>query len=70
MNLNAGWTGLNDALKTARVHWEAVQSTWDDAVRDDFEKEFWQPLEAQITSVLRAMERLSPVLSKVEQECQ
>jgi hypothetical protein len=69
MSLHASWTELNSALKTLRERWEDAKAQWNDAVRDDFEEQFWLPLEAQVRSTLRGIERLNPTLVKLKQDC-
>jgi hypothetical protein len=69
MSLNAAWTELNEALKALRLRWDAVQPDWQDSVRDHFEANHWDPLEAQVVAALRAMDRLSPILIRAQREC-
>lgn len=69
MNLSSGWIELNSALKTMRFRWEEVKTDWHDPVRRDFEENHWKPLEAQVVSTLRAIDRLAPVLARAQQEC-
>ncbi|HLJ95350.1 MAG TPA: hypothetical protein VKU02_19385 [Gemmataceae bacterium] len=69
MNLSSGWIELNSALETMRMRWEEVKTDWHDAVCHDFEKDHWTPLESQVTSTLRAIDRLAPILAKAQQEC-
>jgi hypothetical protein len=69
VNLDTGWTDLNAALKTLRERWEDLKPQWDDVVRQDFEEHFWVPMEDQVRATLRGIERLSPVLLKVQKEC-
>ncbi len=69
MNLSTGWIELNSALKTMRLRWDEVKTDWNDSVSRDFEESHWEPLEAQVIATLRAIDRLSPVLAKAQQEC-
>jgi hypothetical protein len=69
MNLSSGWIELNSSLKTMRLRWEEVKTDWHDTVCRDFEKNHWIPLESQVVSTLRAIDRLAPVLAKAQQEC-
>jgi hypothetical protein len=69
MHLNAGWTELNSALKTLRVSWEETTEHWNDAVRQEFEDTFYTPLETQVRATLRGIERLTPALLKMQQDC-
>ena len=69
MSLNAGWTELNTALKDLRVLWEQTKTDWHDPVSREFEERYWTPLEGQVVSALRAMDRLGPILAKAQREC-
>jgi hypothetical protein len=69
VNLSTGWTELNSALKTMRLRWQEVKTDWHDAVCLDFEENHWTPLEAQVVSTLRAIDRLAPILAKAQQDC-
>jgi hypothetical protein len=69
VNLSSGWIELNSALKTMRLRWEEVKTEWHDPVCSDFEENHWRPLESQLVSTLRAIDRLAPVLAKAQQEC-
>ena len=69
MNLNAGWTELNSAMKTLRLKWEETKLQWNDPVRQDFEDHFWAALDGQVRATLRGIERLTPALLKLQQDC-
>jgi hypothetical protein len=69
MNLSSSSMELNGALKELRILWEETKGEWNDAVRSDFEKEFWEPFQERILSALRAVDRLSPILDKVHNDC-
>jgi hypothetical protein len=60
---------LNTALKEIRILWEETQAVWNDSVRHDFEEHHLIPFQTQVVSMLRAVERLSPVLEKVYHDC-
>jgi hypothetical protein len=69
-SLNAGYSSLNHSLKELRILWEETKSHWKDAVSESFEEHQWHPLEARMVGALRAMDRLAPVLNKMQQDCQ
>ena len=69
MNLSAGWTELNGALKSMRQQWEDVKAHWNDGVAHSFEEDRWTPLEDQVVATLRAIDRLAPLLTKALHEC-
>ncbi len=67
--MSAGSTTLQYALKNLRQHWEAAKEGWQDQVRHDFERNHIQPLEAQVSGAIRAMDRLAEVTAKMRREC-
>jgi hypothetical protein len=68
--LNAGSATLNNGLKEMRLHWDQTKAEWNDAVSHNFEEQHWLPLEARVVAALRAMDRLAPILSKVQHDCE
>jgi len=68
MNLSSSSMELHGALKELRILWEETEAAWNDPVRRDFEKQFWEPFQEQILGALRAVERLSPILDKVRND--
>ena len=69
MNLSSGWIELNSALKTLRLSWEETKLEWHDAVRQEFDDNYWTPMEAQVGTTLRAIDRLAQVLLRAQQDC-
>ncbi len=70
MSLTTGSMDLNGALKNLTLKWNDVTLVWHDAVRREFEEQFWDPLAARVVATLRAMDRLAPALTKMRQECE
>lgn len=69
MNLNTGWAELSNALKELRICWDEHAPAWKDNVRQEFEEEHKEPLEAQVATTLRAIERLSELLIRAQHDC-
>jgi hypothetical protein len=69
MELGTSWTQLNNSFKVLRANWEHLKDDWRDQAQEDFETRYWNPMEAQVKSVLRAMDRLAPHLAKAREEC-
>ena len=69
MELGTGWTQLNNSFKVLNSHWDGLKQEWRDQAQADFENRYWNPLEAQVKAVLRAMDRLAPHLAKAREEC-
>ena len=69
MSLQTPSLELANALKVARVKWEAVRDGWRDAVARDFQERQWEPLVADVEAAIEALNRLSPVLDRARREC-
>jgi hypothetical protein len=69
MSVSAGSSKLNLALKTLRAHWDETKTRWSDPVSQAFEENHWTPLEAQVLTTLRAIDRLAQELAQARQEC-
>jgi hypothetical protein len=69
MSLTTASISLADGLKTVSIHWEDARAGWDDSVSRDFETNNWLPVKIQIEATLTALERLAPILARVQQDC-
>jgi hypothetical protein len=69
MSLSTGRYQLYSSLETLRLHWDDVQPRWNDAVRQDFEEEYWNQVEPRVNAALAAMDRLTQVLGQLRREC-
>ena len=45
--------------------WQQTIDMWDDSVRYQFERDFWKPLETEITATRRELERLDDVITSI-----
>jgi hypothetical protein len=70
MDLGTGAAKLQFALRNLRVRWEETKSEWADAVRVEFEKEHWDPIEMQVTATLAELARLDQLIVRAQQECE
>lgn len=69
MRLTTGRTKLKQSYENLMLRWEDTRAGWDDEARRAFEKEHIEPLEPEMQGTMRAIDRLSAVLSRMEQEC-
>lgn len=69
MYVGSGTSKLRHAIKTVRERWDASEDGWRDANRQEFERKRLEPIDAQATSTLRAMQQLCDVLSRAYREC-
>jgi hypothetical protein len=67
--MSAGSARLNFSVKTLREQWDAAKEQWSDQVSRDFEKNHLAPLEHQSTAAIRAMEKMSDIISKIRHDC-
>ncbi|HEX4132255.1 MAG TPA: hypothetical protein VHZ24_19650 [Pirellulales bacterium] len=62
-------SSLHFAMKGLLERWDDVQSMWDDPVSQALQKEYLDPLAPQVTTVLKAVNRLSQVMARAYEEC-
>ncbi len=70
MSLSTGRARLMTALKDLRSRWDKVRGYWDDAVSDNFEKEFLSPLESKVRNGITAMESMRDLIEKAKRDCE
>lgn len=63
-NLNTTGTKLQEAWQRLCLRWQETTPLWNDPVRWQFEREYWQPLESQMPATQREMERLAQVIAQ------
>lgn len=69
MRLTTGRQKLKHAFDNLSLRWEDVRAGWDDAARKAFEEEHIAPIGPDLAGALRAIDRLSAVISRMEGEC-
>lgn len=62
-NLNTAIAQLEAGWKALVLRWEETKKVWNDLVRRDFEKEYWDVLAPQPPAVQHEMERLAQVIA-------
>ncbi len=68
-DLYTGSGKLRDAIKSLRSAWRSVDPHWRDVVRDDFEKNFFEPMDLRTLSIIEAVGHLAEVMGRAEHEC-
>ena len=61
---------LSKAAKELFARWNDVKGVWSDAQSREFEKTYISQVEQDVRSALGAMDRISQVLQKVENDCE
>jgi hypothetical protein len=67
--MSAGSTKLQYALQNLRLRWEEAQQMWNDMVRVEFDNKHIKPMETQVSSTVRAMDKIAEITAKMKQEC-
>ena len=62
-------SSLHLAMKTLKQRWDDTEETWRDSVRQHYEEQHLAQLEPQVLATLKAINRLSLVLARAEEEC-
>lgn len=57
---------LQESWQMLRQRWQATTEIWEDVVRRQFEKEFWQPLESQTRLTQVNLEQLAQVVTEAK----
>ncbi len=63
-------TELNTAWQRLARRWEESEKEWNDPVREEFDKRYWQPLAQESQSTAKEMERLAQLLAQVRRSVQ
>jgi len=69
MRLTTGRTKLKQSHENLMLRWEDTRAGWADDARKAFEKDHLEPLTPDVQGSLRAIDRLSAILSRMQQEC-
>jgi hypothetical protein len=69
MRLTTGRTKLKQSYENLMLHWEDTRAGWADDARRAFEEIHVEPIEPDIQGALRAIDRLSAIISRMQQEC-
>ncbi len=59
---------LDDAQKVARVQWEQVCEHWSDPVQRQHREAIIEPLDHQVSHVLRSVDQLITVIANMRRE--
>ena len=69
MSLDAGRYKLHTAWKVLHERWQTSRLSWNDSVREEFNREFWVEIEPTVRSMLAAIDRLGQALAAMTEEC-
>ena len=70
MGLYEGRGNLAKGFKDLHLRWLSTRSDWDDAVAEQFEKTYLEPLEMALRQAISAMDQTAASLSRVKSDCE
>jgi uncharacterized protein YukE len=70
MSLTDSKGSLSKAAKELFARWYEVKDVWSDAQSQEFEKVYLSQIEQDVRGALLAMDRMSQVLQKIENDCE
>jgi sRNA-binding protein len=65
-SLAASKEQLTDSLRQLSSNWESAKGVWNDAAREDFEKNYWQEFESSTVASIGKLEGLMETLAQAE----
>ncbi len=69
MSINVAKANLMDAVKQLRIRWNHIASSWDDAARRQFEKDFIDPLDSKVLMAVKGLDHVAELQERVKREC-
>jgi sRNA-binding protein len=59
---------LTDSLRQLSSNWESAKGVWNDAAREDFEKNYWMEFESSTAASIEKLQDLINTLAQAERE--
>jgi hypothetical protein len=69
MSLSVAKANLMDALKTLRQRWDKARSVWNDEAARQFEKDYFDGLEARVVAAIKGLDHVSELTAAVRRDC-
>ena len=70
MNMQADKAVLMKVSKDVATSWGQVKESWHDVKSQEFERNYLEPLQANITMAVSVIEKLDKLLTKVRKDCE
>jgi sRNA-binding protein len=67
-SLSASQEQLTDSLRQLSSNWESAKGVWNDAAREDFEKNYWTEFESSTSASIGKLQDLMVTLAQAERE--
>lgn len=70
MSLESDKAVLMKVSKDLKSSWEQVTDSWLDVKSQEFERNYLEPLQTNITMAVETIEKLDKLLTKVRKDCE
>ncbi|MCD6051750.1 MAG: hypothetical protein K0Q55_3159 [Verrucomicrobia bacterium] len=70
MNLQSDKAVLMKVSKDVATSWGQVKESWHDVKSEEFERNYLEPLQSNITMAVAVIEKLDKLLTKVRKDCE
>lgn len=70
MNLQSDKSILLKVSKDLAVSWSQTKDSWNDVKSQEFQRNYLEPLESNITMAISVIEKLDKLLTKVRKDCE
>lgn len=70
MNLQSDKSILLKVSKDLAVSWAQAKDSWHDVKSQEFERNYLEPLQSNITMAVSVIEKLDKLLTKVRKDCE
>jgi sRNA-binding protein len=67
-SLSASKEQLTDSLRQLSSNWESAKGVWNDAAKEDFEKNYWMEFESSTAASIERLQELIDTLAQAERE--
>lgn len=65
-SLSASKEQLADSLRQLSSNWESAKGVWNDAAREDFEKNYWTEFESVTATSIEKLQNLMDTIAQAE----
>jgi hypothetical protein len=69
MSVDLGRNTIFKEFEALKHRWNETEAIWKDVVRAEFTKDKWVPLESSVLTALAALDRITPTLVQVREQC-
>lgn len=70
MRIGANRGQIYDAQKAMRAKWDDLDAVWADDARREFGETVWEPLDREVSDLMRAIDQLAVLFHQIRADCE